>query len=87
MAHSDEAWQRWYDALTQRQKAHYHYNRRLFFDTGIVELADRALGYPEWTERIIQPLRKFGCLLFGHEMAGGYKVERPFCIYCDKTED
>jgi hypothetical protein len=84
---SNESWQKWwYDSLSRREKLHYHYNRKMFFDDGLIESIDRALGYPEWTEPIIDKVHSFGCLMFGHDMTGGYKGYKAYCIYCGKEE-
>lgn len=81
-----DSWQRWYDGLSRRAKIHYHYNRVLFFDDGIVDALDRALGYPNWTDPIIHAIEKLGCLAFGHDMTGGYKAGAAHCVYCGKAK-
>lgn len=84
---SNRDWQNWYDNLPRRLQLHYHYNRRLFFDDGYFERADRVLGYPEWTEPVIQVIRKLGCLLFTHDFSDGWYSGPASCAYCGKVKN
>lgn len=81
---SDNAWQRWYDSLTRRQRLRHRIDRKLstwdnWLATRETHLTDHDwlyIGPPDgW---LVKPM----CLLFGHEFEGigGFRL----CIHCGR---